>query len=47
MTVTGPVRSATVPVFEEWELQALQGEVEAKWDLLRTYPIEGQSAATP
>lgn len=47
VTVTGPVRSATVPVFDEWELQALQGEVEAEWELLRTYYIEGQSVATP
>jgi hypothetical protein len=47
VTVTGPVRSATVPVFEEWEVQALQGEVEAEWELLRTYYIEGQSVATP
>lgn len=47
VTVTGPVQSATVPVFEEWELQALQGEVEAEWDLLRTYYIEGRSVATP
>ena len=47
VTVTGPLQSATTLVFEEWETQALQGEVEAEWDMLRTYYIDGGSVATP
>ena len=47
VTVTGMLQSAAVPVFEEWEVQALQNEIEAEWDMLRTYYLEGGSIATP
>ncbi len=47
VTVTGPLQSATTLVFEEWETEALQNEVEAEWQMVRTYYVEGQSVATP
>ena len=31
--VVGPLQQATVAVFDEWEEDALEGEVEAEWDI--------------
>ncbi len=47
VTVTGPLASAETLVFDEWETDALEGEVEAEWEILHTYYIEGGSVATP
>lgn len=47
VTVTGPLQSAEVPVFDEWEMEALQDEIEAEWEMMRTYYIEAGSVATP
>ena len=47
VTVTGPLQSATTLVFEEWETEALQGEVEAEWQMLRTFYVDAGSVATP
>ena len=47
VTVTGPLQTAETLVFEEWEMDALGDEVEAEWQMVRTYYIDGQSVATP
>ena len=47
VTVTGELQSATTLVFDEWEMEALEGEVEAEWDMLRTYYVEAGSVSTP
>ena len=31
----------------EWETDALENEIEAEWEMLRTYYIEAGSVATP
>lgn len=41
----GPLRTATMAVFEEWERDALQGEIDAEWQLLRMYYIESDSVS--
>lgn len=47
VTVTGVLQSAEVPVFEEWETEALENEIEAEWQMLRTYYLDAGSVATP
>ena len=47
VTVTGVLQSAEIPVFEEWETEALENEIEAEWQMMRTYYLEGGSVATP
>jgi hypothetical protein len=47
VSVTGTLQSAEVPVFEEWETEALENEIEAEWQMLRTYYIEAGAVATP
>lgn len=47
VTVTGTLQAAEVPVFEEWETEAFENEIEAEWQMLRTYYLEGGSVATP
>jgi hypothetical protein len=38
--VVGPLRASTVAIFEGWKTDALEGEVEAEWQLVTTYFIE-------
>ncbi len=45
--MTGPLQVATTAVFDGWETDALENEIEAEWELLRTYYVEGSSVATP
>lgn len=47
VSVTGPLQSVEVPVFDEWETDALEGEIEAEWDMLEAYYIDAGSIATP
>ena len=47
VTVTGTLAAAETLVFEEWEVEALQGEVEAEWEIMRSYYLDGGSVATP
>ncbi|HEU4452098.1 MAG TPA: hypothetical protein VFR81_03525 [Longimicrobium sp.] len=38
--VVGPLRASTAAIFEGWKTDALEGEVEAEWQLVTTYFIE-------
>jgi hypothetical protein len=40
LRVVGPLRASTVAIFEGWETDALEGEVQAEWQLVTTYFIE-------
>ena len=47
VSVTGTLEAVEVPVFEEWETEALENEIEAEWQMMRSYYIDAGSVATP
>ena len=44
--VVGPLGMATVAVFEDWEVDALEGEIQAEWDIQHRWYVDA-SSVTP
>ncbi|HEX6748056.1 MAG TPA: hypothetical protein VF092_12250 [Longimicrobium sp.] len=45
LRVVGPLRASTAAIFEGWKTDALEGKVEAQWQLVTTYFIEATAVA--
>ncbi len=46
VSVTGVLEAAETTVFDEWEVDALEGEIEAEWDVIPLYYLDAGSVSS-